>query len=294
MSGELVLTDRAALIVLDEIEQALVEVETPGEADELWRKVATVEEAARRARLADATVAAYARFRLRAKRRWGELLGPAEVGAPRGNRNAAENNVAPPDVESKTARDSRHRARKLAAIPEQTFEAALQGDAEQMPSEAAVLRRSAGEVHRSSERDDWETPRDLFDELHAEFKFTLDVCALASSAKCKRYFAPEKDGLAQKWDGICWMNPPYGDVIGDWMAKAVEAAGDGATVVCLVPARVDTAWWWDCCLFGEIRFLRGRLKFGGSKTGAPFPSAIVIFGPGYSPKVRWWERGTQT
>ena len=70
------------------------------------------------------------------------------------------------------------------------------------------------------------------------------------------------------------MNPPYGREIGRWMKKASEAS---ATVVCLVPARTDTAWWHDYAMQGEIEFLRGRLKFGDSKNSAPFPSAIVVF-----------------
>jgi len=73
------------------------------------------------------------------------------------------------------------------------------------------------------------------------------------------------------------MNPPYGRTIGKWVKKAYEASLDGSTVVCLVPARTDTAWWHDFCVKGEIRFIRGRLKFGGHKWNAPFPSAIVIF-----------------
>jgi len=75
------------------------------------------------------------------------------------------------------------------------------------------------------------------------------------------------------------MNPPYGREIGKWVKKAYESAQSGATVVCLVPARTDTAWWHDYCAKGEIRFVRGRLKFGGSKNSAPFPSAVVIFRP---------------
>lgn len=143
-------------------------------------------------------------------------------------------------------------------------------------------------VHYSSETDEWETPQDLFDELDREFGFGLDVCALPSSAKCKRYFTPEKDGLSQKWSGVVWMNPPYGDVISQWVEKARQSADAGATVVCLVPARVDTHWWWDNCRYGEIRFIRGRLKFGNSQSSAPFPSAVVIFGRPAS--VIWWER----
>jgi phage N-6-adenine-methyltransferase len=146
-------------------------------------------------------------------------------------------------------------------------------------------------VHYSSTSDEWATPQDFFDEVDAEFGFELDVCALPSSAKCARYFSPDDDGLAQEWAGACWMNPPYGSEIGRWVAKAHESADAGATVVCLVPARVDTAWWWDHCRYGEIRFLRGRLKFGGSDTSAPFPSAVVIFGR--PAQVVWWERGVR-
>jgi phage N-6-adenine-methyltransferase len=146
-------------------------------------------------------------------------------------------------------------------------------------------------VHYSSETPEWGTPQSLFDELNIEFGFELDVCATPELAKCERYFSLEQDGLAQEWTGICWMNPPYGNVIGDWIEKAVGAAEKAsATVVCLVPARVDTGWWWDYCRFGEIRFLRGRLSFEGAESSAPFPSAVVIFRPRAKSKVVWWER----
>jgi len=136
----LALTDRAALAVLDEIEQALVAVDTPEDADELWRKVATVEEAARRARLADVTVAAYTRLCLRAKRRWGELLPTPESGAPKGNRNAAADNVTDGHVESDADRKSVERARKLAAIPEELFAAHLAQEGPDALAEAALTR----------------------------------------------------------------------------------------------------------------------------------------------------------
>jgi len=76
------------------------------------------------------------------------------------------------------------------------------------------------------------------------------------------------------------MNPPYGRVIGKWMAKAVESWRSGATVVCLVPARTDTAWWHDFAMQGEVRLIRGRLKFvspDGVGDFAPFPSAVIVF-----------------
>lgn len=129
----------------------------------------------------------------------------------------------------------------------------------------------------SSKTDLWETPQAIFDKLNVEFGFTLDVCALPENAKCSAYYTPEQDGLLQKWKGVCYMNPPYGREIGHWMRKAYESSIAGATVVCLVPARTDTAWFWDYAMKGEIRFIRGRLKFGGHKNSAPFPSAIVIF-----------------
>ncbi len=130
----------------------------------------------------------------------------------------------------------------------------------------------------TSETDLWSTPQDLFDVLDSIYHFTIDVCATPENAKCERYFTPEDDGLSQSWNGICWMNPPYGRQIGKWLRKAYESAQNGATVVCLIPARTDTAWWHDYVMKGNVRFLRGRLKFGGAKNSAPFPSAIVVFG----------------
>jgi phage N-6-adenine-methyltransferase len=134
-------------------------------------------------------------------------------------------------------------------------------------------------VFFKSERDDWETPQFLFEGLNAEFGFELDVCATEETAKCKRFFTSDDDGLSQTWSGVCWMNPPYGRQIERWMKKAFESAGEGVLVVCLVPARTDTRWWHKYAMRGEIRFLRGRLKFVGSDNGAPFPSAVVIFRP---------------
>lgn len=130
----------------------------------------------------------------------------------------------------------------------------------------------------SSNSDCWETPQELFDELNQKYNFDVDVCALPKNAKCANYFTPEIDGLKQEWIGTCWMNPPYGREIGKWMQKAYKSSLAGATVVCLVPARTDTAWWHDYAMKGKIEFIRGRLKFGNSKNSAPFPSAIVVFG----------------
>ena len=139
---------------------------------------------------------------------------------------------------------------------------------------------SAVSVHFSSASDDWPTPQDFFDRMNAMHgPLELDVCASPENAKCPRYYTREDDGLAQTWAGRCWMNPPYGRTIGLWMRKAYEESQRGALVVCLVPARTDTAWWHDYATKGQVTFIRGRLKFGGHRNSAPFPSATVVFLP---------------
>ena len=138
----------------------------------------------------------------------------------------------------------------------------------------------AAGVMFSSATDEWATPQAFFDAQNFIYNFTLDVCATAENAKCVRHYTRDNDGLKQPWAGErCWMNPPYGRVIGDWMAKAYAESRRGALVVCLVPARTDTAWWHDYAIKGDVTFIRGRLKFGGGKNSAPFPSALVVFKP---------------
>ncbi|KMK77864.1 adenine methyltransferase [Alkalihalobacillus pseudalcaliphilus] len=129
----------------------------------------------------------------------------------------------------------------------------------------------------TSSTDKWETPQAFFNELDREFRFDVDVCATEADKKCEQYFSPQDDGLSQKWEGTCWMNPPYGRKIGYWIEKAYESSLQGATVVCLLPSRTDTKWFHEYCLKGEIRFIKGRLKFGDSKNSAPFPSVVVVF-----------------
>ena len=132
-------------------------------------------------------------------------------------------------------------------------------------------------VHFSSKTDLWATPQEFFDKYDKIFNFEVDVCATKENAKCDKFFTQEDDGLSQEWEGVCWMNPPYGRDIGKWMKKAYESSLEGATVVCLVPSRTDTKWWHDYSMKGDIEFIKGRLKFGGSKNSAPFPSAVVVF-----------------
>lgn len=136
---------------------------------------------------------------------------------------------------------------------------------------------------------EWSTPQPFFDGLDQEFRFTLDAAASADNAKCIRYFDIDADGLSQAWDNqTVWCNPPYGDQVGRWVAKSHEAAQAGATVVMLIPARTDTAWWHRFAMQAdEVRLVRGRLRFSGATTNAPFPSAVVIFRPGTQGPPVW-------
>lgn len=128
----------------------------------------------------------------------------------------------------------------------------------------------------TSNRQDWQTPDSVFKPLDDEFKFTLDVCATPQNARCENYFTTRENGLLQEWSGCCWMNPPFGDQA-KWVKKAYRESRRGVTVVCLLPTRTNTEWWHNYCMKGEVRFIRGRPKFGNAKYGTPQPLAIVIF-----------------
>jgi phage N-6-adenine-methyltransferase len=131
----------------------------------------------------------------------------------------------------------------------------------------------------SSKTDMWATPQWLFDTINGYYHFTLDVCAVKENAKTDIFFTPEIDGLQHSWEGVCWMNPPYGATIKKWVKKACEESlSNGALVVALLPARTDTAWFWDYIVhYAKLEFLRGRLKFGDGVGSAPFPSMIAVW-----------------
>jgi phage N-6-adenine-methyltransferase len=168
------------------------------------------------------------------------------------------------------------------------------------PSKTASGGFYTQQVAHSSKTDEWATPQATFDKLNKQYQFGLDVCALQSSAKTDAWYGPDhpdvsrRNGLQQDWTTDAngqpiWMNPPYGRTIGDWMQKAVKATEEGATVVCLIPARTDTSWFQDTVLRlqdegrADIEFVRGRLKFGNAKNSAPFPSLIVTLRPARTP-----------
>lgn len=132
-------------------------------------------------------------------------------------------------------------------------------------------------VHYSSKTPEWSTPQAFFDTLDAEFDFTLDPAATKENAKCKKFYTEEENGLKQDWKGErVFVNPPYGRVIGDWVKKMSESGAE--VCVALLPARTDTRWFHQY-IYGkaQVRLLKGRLKFGDSKTSAPFPSMVVVW-----------------
>jgi len=143
------------------------------------------------------------------------------------------------------------------------------------------------DVMFSSSDMNWSTPQHFYDMLDERFGFDLDPCATQENAKCKEYYTKEDDGLTKSWgrNKKVFVNPPYGKDIKKWIKKAYEESRQhGSIVVMLLPARTDTSYWHDYCMkAAEIYFIRGRLKFGGAKTGAPFPSAVVVF--------NWYHRG---
>lgn len=147
----------------------------------------------------------------------------------------------------------------------------------------------------SSVSNEWETPVELFSLLNKEFHFTLDAASTDQNHKCKKYYTQKNSGLEKSWAGErVYLNPPYGRSISRWMKKAYESSlQPNTSVVCLIPSRTDTKWFHDYAVNGDIRFLKGRLKFinrtlpswrpdGNFKvTPAPFPSMIVIFDASY-------------
>jgi len=123
-------------------------------------------------------------------------------------------------------------------------------------------------IHFSSQRLDWKTPKVVYQILDSEFKFDHDPCPPDYKI----------DGLTSEWGKSNFVNPPYGRELSKWMEKGFDEWKKGKTVVFLIPSRTDTRWWHNYCMEAtEIRFIKGRLKFDEHKNSAPFPSAIIIF-----------------
>ena len=122
-------------------------------------------------------------------------------------------------------------------------------------------------VHFMAVRDNWRTPKAVYESLNNEFHFDFDPCPPD----------PQFDGLSVAWGQSNFVNPPYGRIIGKWLEKAHQESALGKQSVFLIPSRTDTQWWHQWVMTAsEIRFLKGRLKFDDQKNPAPFPSALVI------------------
>ena len=127
-------------------------------------------------------------------------------------------------------------------------------------------------VHFLSLSNDWGTPTAVYEGLNDEFDFDYDPCPLRDLNETL-----VSDGLMADWGERSFCNPPY-SALPKWIAKGYQEWCKGKTVVFLIPSRTDTRWWHDYCMKAtEIRFIKGRLKFGNATTSAPFPSCVVVF-----------------
>jgi len=132
--------------------------------------------------------------------------------------------------------------------------------------EVILLTREQTLGVMSHKSDHWPTPNDLYHQLNDEFNFDFDPCPLCSDV----------DFLSLPWGYMNFVNPPYSNII-SFVSKAIHEYSLGKRSVFLVPARTDTAWFHTFLPFcSEVRFIKGRLKFGDSKSCAPFPSIIMV------------------
>ena len=135
----------------------------------------------------------------------------------------------------------------------------------------------------SSESVEWYTPPHIRDAVVQALggRVDLDPCAdPGRTFPAAEHFTPVENGLAHRWIGRIYMNPPYGRGIVSWTTKLRDelTAGWVTEAVALLPARVDTGWWHDLRP-EQVCFIRGRLQFSGYDCSAPFPSAAIYFGP---------------
>jgi len=160
------------------------------------------------------------------------------------------------------------------------------------------------ELMFSSDNMEWETPPWLVKAVEEQLvgqPFTLDACAkTAKVSKAPSFYSPKEDALNQAWEGIVWMNPPYGRTIIKWTDKAYTEAVVGATVACLLPARTDTRFFHDVCVKGNVYLIKGRILFEidgkpitdkkGRPTSAPFPSMVAVLGGpnAKKPSIKPW------
>lgn len=113
-------------------------------------------------------------------------------------------------------------------------------------------------------KDNWATPKKLYDELNSEFGFDFDPCPLNSGK-----ILPENDGLMIEWGECNFVNPPYSQKLKEaFVRRAVEYQRKGKMSVMLLPVSTSTVLFHDWILpnANDIRFLRKRVKFEGINT----------------------------
>lgn len=139
-----------------------------------------------------------------------------------------------------------------------------------------ILRWMAkGKSHYAqSNRQDWQTPPELFAKLDARFDFVVDAAASEKNALCKLYWTKETDGLKQDWTalhGWIFCNPPYGKDTKLWLKKGAEESQIGGSSVLLVNSNTETNYWgeWVWPYAREIWFIKGRVPYIDPDTGRP-------------------------
>lgn len=117
-------------------------------------------------------------------------------------------------------------------------------------------------INTNTRKDDWRTARYIFEQLHSEYHFTIDLAASWYNAQLPRYLTEEHDALSQVWAaperGFC--NPPYERPL-PWLRKALEACAYGFFSVWVVQANPDTRWFSRYARHGEVHFFDGRIPF---------------------------------
>lgn len=225
-------------------------------------------------------------IKVRAERRAGELIAIGQASGEVAGRGK-------PAVDSKSStledlgitHKQSMRWKALAGVSAERFERAVEAAKEvaREVTTTSVLRQAEMAVHYTSDSPEWYTPKSIIEATLAVLGgIDLDPCsndATNPNIPAKRHFTARDNGLVQAWSGRVYMNPPYGDEIGQWTEKLrrEHELDNVAAAIALVPARTDTRWFTALRNYPRC-FVQGRLKFSESANSAPFPSAVFYLG----------------
>jgi hypothetical protein len=274
------------LIKYDAARRALSEARKVDEVKRIRDKATALEVYSRQAKDREMEIWS-AEIRLRAERRAGELLKEMKEQGERhrgsGDQKSESKLTTPILADLGITRDESSKWQQLANITEEEFEAKIQEATSAKELGISGFLKTAF----SSNSVEWITPPDIIARARTVMReIDLDPCAdWGNSVSAKQYFTAQDDGLSKRWIGRVFMNPPYGDTIGQWveklLAELIDPTDPGVTqAIALVPARTDTAWFQHFFSHynAPVCFISGRLKFSGHENSAPFPSAIIYFG----------------